>query len=80
MSGPRTPQFEGGAPVTDPQNPFNAGAGAEEQAVLGSLPVEARGDMALTDLNVYSDPITDPAAAERALNPPTYGGVVERNG
>jgi hypothetical protein len=67
----KTPEFEGGSPLSVPSNPYSRGAGAEEQTVLGSLPVEARGQIALDDLTVESEPITDDAAAQRPIDPPT---------
>jgi hypothetical protein len=65
-------KFEGGSPVTDSNNPYSEhGVFGEERTVLGSLPVEARTGIALDDLTTYSEPITDDAAANRPLHPPT---------
>jgi hypothetical protein len=66
------PELNGGSPVTDPANPYGAGATSSERNVLGSLPVEARGEMALGDLDGSgSGPTTDDAASARPLSPPT---------
>lgn len=70
------PRFEGGSPLSDPDNPFSRGAW-RPNGVLPSLPVEQHHAISLGDLDGFdSEPITSDNAADRPLNPPTIGGDV----
>ncbi len=71
----KQPEFTGGSPVSASENPYNErGVFAEPGTVLGSLPVESRGEMALDTLDGWgSSPVTDDAASARPSDPPTTG-------
>jgi hypothetical protein len=68
-------KFNGGTPVTDPNNQHSHGAGLSPEDILPSLGVEERQHIAFDDLDAWgSTPATDDVAAGRPTDPPSFGG------